>query len=322
MKSIPFILFLLFTFSAQGQKDVPSLAQNLVKHCKTEYEKVANIFRWITDNIAYTTFTKQQRKKSNYAEEPDDDGPLKPLNERVAELVLKRRTALCDGYARLFTTLCDYACIRSEIICGYANGGTAKGVARFGVNHYWNAVLLDGKWQLLDATWASGYIDQATGEFVRNYDSRYFLTPPEYFLKDHYPDDPRWTLLPDTKVPDEFRHSPFRQKSFAKYGFTSFSPGRGIIEAEVGDTIVLLLEKDKTEAGAISPWQFVDSSFFSHSSSWVFLKPDTITVSPPQIFRQQYTYAVTKADVQWLYLIYNDDVVMRYKLNVKGKHYN
>ena len=96
----------------------------------------------------------------NFETEVEDNTPLKPLSERVAETVLQRKVAVCDGYARLFTTLCDYAGIRSAIIVGYARAGTNKPAKRFGINHYWNAVMIDGNWYLLDATWASGYLCQ------------------------------------------------------------------------------------------------------------------------------------------------------------------
>ncbi len=317
MKQVLTILVLLFSLSAHAQKDLASLAEGLFKNCRNERQKVMAVFNWITGNISYTTFSKSSKKNRVIISETDDDGPLRSLNERVAELVLKRRTAFCDGYARLFTALCDLGGIRSEIICGYANGGFGRPNTKFGVNHYWNAVFLDGRWQLLDATWASGYINLRDGEFVRNYSGRYFLASPESFIRDHYPDDPRWTLLPDDKVPEEFRRSPFLQRSFAKYGFTSFSPGKGIIEAVLGETIVLELEARETDRGPVSPSTLVDSAFFSHSPSWVFLQPDPASES-----RCRYTYTVSRADVQWLYLLYNDDLVMRYKINVKGKTVN
>lgn len=322
MKKLLSIIVVLFSLSAVAQMDVSSLAQSLIKNCSTDQQKVTAIFHWVTDNIAYTTFTKKQKRNSAFIADPEDDSPLKPLNQRVAEMVLKRGHAFCDGYARLFTALCEEAGIRSEIICGYANGGSGRTGTRFSVNHYWNAVFLDGQWRLADATWASGYINLRDGEFVKDYNGQYFLAKPESFIKDHYPDDPRWTLLPDDKVPDEFRSSPFKQRSFTKYGFTGFFPGRGIIEAFIGDTVVLELQAGKPAAGIISPSTLVDSSFFNHSASWVFLRPDSRSDAGTTLLRHQYTYPVTSTDVQWLYLVYNDDVVMRYKINVKAKQYN
>ncbi|MGB5028453.1 MAG: transglutaminase domain-containing protein, partial [Chitinophagaceae bacterium] len=250
--------------------------------------------------------------------EVDDDKPLKPLNERVAEMVLKRKEAVCDGYARLFSTLCQYSGIRSEIIVGYARSNINKPLPKFRVNHTWNAVFLENEWHLLYVTWASGYISRNENEFVRDYDSRYLLTPPEDFIRDHYPDDPRWTLLPDAEVPEEFRNSPFKQKSFVKYSITSFSPAVGVIEATVGDTIYLeLATADADRDKQISPDMSVDSTIFQHSDSWVFLKPVVADKAPllPRIYK--YVYSIASADVKWLYLLYNDDMVLRYKLYVK-----
>jgi len=317
MKQVLSILLLFFSLSLNAQKDLASLSEKLFRNCNNDRQKVTAIFEWITSHISYTTFNRNSKKKPVIINETDDEGPLLSLNERVAELVLKRGTAFCDGYARLFAALCEKAGIRSEIICGYANGGFGRPGTKFGVNHYWNAVLLGGRWHLLDATWASGYINLRDGEFVRSYNGRYFLASPETFIRDHYPDDPRWTLLPDDKVPEEFRRSPFLQRSFAKYGFSSFSPGRGIIEATEGETIVLQLEAATKERGPVSPSMVVDSSFFTYSPSWVFLKPEQTDNA-----RYQYTYTVAGPHVQWLYLLYNDDVVMRYKLNVRKKELN
>jgi hypothetical protein len=315
----PFLIAMIFlALSSAGQGPVPELAKKLTSHCKTDHQKVEAIFRWITDNISYTTFPKSKKQKTKFVEPEEDDGPLKSLNERVAEQVLGRRSAFCDGYARLFTSLCDYAGIRSEIICGYASGTINR--SKFGVNHYWNAVYLDDKWQLLDATWASGYIDMRSNEFVRNYNGRYFLTSPEQFIRDHYPDDPRWTLLDDPKMPDEFRSSPFRQRSFNKYAFTSFWPGKGIIEAAVGDTIVLQLEPGRSDVGTIAPSTVTDTTLFTYSSSWVFLKPDTEITASALPRKQQYTFAVSSVNLQWLYLLYNDDVVLRYRLKINQRN--
>jgi Transglutaminase-like superfamily len=327
MKWLLPIVFLFLHSPAFTQEDPEVLAKRLTATCKTELEKVTSIFKWITENISYRIKSNYKKpitgsfslKNSINESEMIDDGPLKPLNERVAEEVLKNKETVCHGYARLFTTLCDYSGIRSEIIVGYAKGGTNKPAQRFGVNHYWNAVMIDGIWHLVDATWASGYLSQRGDEFIREYDEKYFLTSPELFIRDHYPDDARWTLLPDSKIPQEFYRSPFKQKSFIKYHITSFYPANGIIETFVGDTIRLSLETDIKDLGRnVSPDLLIDSAIFSHSPSWIFLRPDK-SENPVQKNKQNYIYAVTNPDAAWLYLLYNDDLVLRYKINVKKK---
>lgn len=329
MKRLLSILVLwCLTLTLFAQDDPRALAAELTAHCKTDREKVKAIFHWITDNISYKLAPRfrspiigqsTRRYTSEEAGEQPDTSALKPLNERVACDVLNNRDAVCVGYARLFTTLCDFAGIRSEIIIGYARGNPNRPVSKFGVNHYWNAVFLEGEWQLLDATWASGFITSGGEQFVKEYDGNYFLTSPELFIKDHYPDDVRWTLLPNAKVPHEFRFSPFKQKSFLKYNFTSFFPAKGIIEAEEGETIRLeLIPADSERDKRISPDMLVDSTLFTQSDAWVFLQP-AATGKNGEKDTYLYEYKIPAREVEWLYLMYNDDIVLRYKIKVKKR---
>lgn len=320
MKWILSISFFSLFIPAFSQERLTLLTKQLTNSDQTEKEKVTAIFNWITSNISYRVKSNSRIATAitaNFVIE--DKTPPKSLNERVAEEVLKNRVAVCDGYARLFTTLCHYAGIRSEIIVGYAKSGNNKPTRRFGVNHYWNAVMIDSNWYLLDATWASGFISNQGGEFIREYDEKYFLTPPDIFIQDHYPDDARWTFLPDSEVPEEFRRSPFKQKSFSKYQIDSFYPTKGVIETFVGDTIQLKLETAKSEQERkISPCSITDSTLFYHSPSWVFLNPDKKRMGGPEN-EYIYNYTIPSVNIEWLYLLYNDDLVLKYKINVRKK---
>ena len=61
--------------------------------------------------------TGWKRKTDKIYSEPEDtSAELKPLVEHVAEIVLRRRTAVCDGYTKLFKALCDHAGVQNEII--------------------------------------------------------------------------------------------------------------------------------------------------------------------------------------------------------------
>jgi Transglutaminase-like superfamily len=290
------------------------LAQQLTVNCSTDLQKVRAIFRWIADNIAYRTretTTRKSKSKLNY-EEPDDTTDLKPLDERVAEAVLANKVAVCDGYARLFKTLCNYAGIRAEVINGYGKTEPHKIHQRFRSNHSWNAVMIDSIWQLLDVTWASGYINWQGDSFVKQLDEQYFLSPPEQFIREHYPDDLRWSLMEDPPLMPEFRLSPFRQKSFTKYKISSYKPSAGVIEANMGDTIQVELETaDIYNDRNISSDPFLDTSIYSTAISALLVPPGIITK------KTIYTYFVTSPTVQWLYVLYNDDVILRYKLIIK-----
>lgn len=288
------------------------LAQQLTLPFKTEREKVESIFRWITDNISYQSNSPIIRSRQNKKPLEDDDTSmvLKPLNERVAENVLRRREAVCDGYARLFKTLCDFAGIESELVTGYATGYRTT---IFRSNHTWNAVSIDNKWYLLDATWASGYINYR-GDYVKHYDAKYFLTPPQQFIRDHYPEDMKWSLLSFPFFPGEFNQSPFRHQGMERNKIKSFSPQKGIIEANAGDTVKFELETTMTEREAfVSTDPFFELAMLPFIN--IYLKNNTtITKRGNKIFIE---YVLPSYVSNWLYVIMNGEVLMRYKLKNK-----
>ncbi len=291
-----------------------TLAHLLTAPYTTDLEKVRSIFYWITSHIEYNTIRYQPRFTAykNYDDDSifDDDSVLKPLDERVAILVLKRRYALCDGYARLFKTLCDYAGIKSVVITGYARNGS--GSKQFRCNHKWNAVMIDSNWYLLDATWASGYLNYNGSRFIHDFNDNYFLTPPKYFIRDHYPDDIKWTLLDEPVLIPEFKHSPFKLP-FSNYQITSYFPAKGIINATIGDTIKITL--NTTEPGktlSLSDLNSADSADIAIADSTA-LADKNFVISNDNISAK---YIVTNISAQWLQVIYNNRIILRYKLNI------
>lgn len=292
-----------------------SLAKALTASSKTELEKVRSIFYWITDNISYQTtrFSRYKPGRHVPSEHEDTSAALISLDERIANAVIRKKEAVCDGYARLFKTLCDYAGIRSEVITGYARTNMSRGRPQFRSNHKWNAVMIDSTWHLLDATWASGFFSFAD-DFIKSYDSRYFLTPPQNFIDDHYPEDLRWTLLNNPPALREFKEMPFRYSGFVKRRILSYAPATGFIEAAVGDTLLFEMETDDVDKKLwVTDSLLVDTAEVSVFAS--LPKP----VNKLQRRKVSYNYIVPPKAVQWLYVIYNDEIVLRYRLDVKTK---
>jgi hypothetical protein len=292
-----------------------SLSHLLTQPYTTELEKVRSIFYWITDHISYNTIRYQPRPvdyMDDGAESAfDNDSILKSLDERVAAIVLKRRYSLCDGYARLFKTLCDHAGIKSEVIAGFARTGFGSG--QFKCNHKWNAVLIDSNWYLLDATWASGYLNFSGSSFIKDYNEHYFLTPPKYFIQDHYPADIKWALLDDAPTLSEFNHSPFKQPAF-NYKIISYSPNKGVINATVGDTITIALQTiDDKRNLFLFDKSSVDSSDFVFADSCLKMNKSCIIKDD----KVSAYYVVANEKAQWLQVYYNDHIILRYKLNIK-----
>jgi hypothetical protein len=276
---------------------------------QTDRQKVTSIFRWITGNISYNVKAAGRNKNSYLYEETDDDTGriIKPLNLRVAETVIKRRMAVCDGYARLFKAMCDFADIPCEIVIGYARAGWGGRSSKFSSNHTWNAVYIDSTWQLLDATWASGYTNFRGDEFTSQYNERYFLAPPAQFISDHYPEDIRWALLQAPPVLNEFNYSPLRFIGFIKMGVHSFLPAKGIIEASIGDSIRFeaFTSVDQGLLEVVSGDRPIDTIWFDDEPVPMIGK------------KKSCTYKITEKTGDWLYVVCNGYVILRYKVNIR-----
>ena len=154
---------------------VDDLMTLLTKDLKTDHEKCRSIFRWITDNIAYSFSNKT----------------------RDVNKVLQKREAVCMGYSALFETMCKKAGLECETIAGFAKISPEDiGVKQKQTNHSWNVVKLYGTWYLIDATWAAGDYNR---KFTKNFDDSYYLCDPHFLIFSHYPEDPKYQYL-DTVV--------------------------------------------------------------------------------------------------------------------------
>ncbi|MDN3722880.1 transglutaminase domain-containing protein [Aequorivita sp. SDUM287046] len=156
------------------------LAFSITRNATSDAEKAAEIFKWITQNISYDHELMRNKKlqKQFYTSE-----------ENVIKKVLERRMALCGGFAFLFKKLCADVSISSEVIHGFTKKYSGKVQNRIVPEHTWNAVKLNGKWHLLDITWA---ISHGT---AKNPDSFWYLVKPAEFILSHYPENEKWTLL-------------------------------------------------------------------------------------------------------------------------------
>jgi hypothetical protein len=310
---------LLFSATGNDSRKVngetpAELATMLTAPYNSEFQKVRSIFSWITSNISYNVrrYHSPRKNHTSYSDPEIDTGALPSLNERVSINILKSREAVCDGYARLFKNLCDHAGIESEIIHGYAkaNGRPAK----FMSNHAWNSVRIDGHWYLLDATWAAGFLYNGTNEFVSSYNGRYFLADPKEFSNSHYPEDLRWTLLESPPSLWEFKKTPFQYSAVVRRQIVSYFPEHGTLEATVGDSVLIEIESKE-----IPHHLFVTDQLFIDTVS--LGKPGWQAIIKNKGQRKgnkiRYWYPVETAGAEWLHVIYNNEIILRYRLKVK-----
>lgn len=173
------------------EQNLDQLTVYLVRPARNERDKVRAVFRWITDRVAYDVAAFLQGQY----------GDLRP------EAVLQRRSAVCSGYTALFEAMARRAGIETATIGGFAKGyGYQAGLGAQGPGHAWNAVKIEGRWQLLDVTWGAGHV-QGT-QFVKRFKELHFLTPPEQMIFTHFPTDPRWQLLQTPLTLQQFESLP------------------------------------------------------------------------------------------------------------------
>ncbi len=205
-----------------AEQSLDSLAAYLNSGARSDTERARAIYRWITSEIDYDA-------EAFFA---GDYGLLTP------EEVLAEREAICSGYSRLFEALAERMGLETEEVIGFSKGYTSAIGELDDVNHAWNAVQVDGEWQLVDVTWGSGYLDEA-GQFVESFNPHYFLTPPEQFINDHYPEEVQWQLLGETISAETFANSPDLSPAFYQYDLALESHHAAVLSAS--DRIVVTI---------------------------------------------------------------------------------
>lgn len=206
------------------------LADSLAKPFEKDHQKARAIYRWIADNIAYDC--KAYHNPSTRTDDYED--------------VLRRKLAVCAGYASLFKALCDYAGLDCEIVQGYARFSyEGIGEQRIDENHAWNAVKLDDEWHLVDVTWGSGYTDEKVRKFIKHYSDHYFLTDPKDFILSHYPTDKKWQLLDRPVSKRKFASYPYIWGGYFQNKVVAFAPKKGVINTYTGKTIEFRFRTDK-----------------------------------------------------------------------------
>ncbi|MDC7995666.1 transglutaminase domain-containing protein [Altibacter sp. HG106] len=186
----------------EGLHLLPILVHELTAALPTDVEKFRAIYYWVCHNIKGNYHLMRKNRNTLRALE-NDSLALASWNRTIQKEVFNTlRTSnetLCTGYAYLLKEMAALAGIRAVIIHGTGTWDQSSSRARNKSMHSWNAVQLNGKWYLCDATWSSGYIDMETRLFRFDYDDRFFLMDPETFRETHEPDDVVWQLIPITK---------------------------------------------------------------------------------------------------------------------------
>ncbi|POI33164.1 hypothetical protein CIB84_003085 [Bambusicola thoracicus] len=213
-----------YALKVNTKGSVEELVQTLLKQARTDLEKVRVIWMWICHHIEYDVVGFHN--KSLRLCEPTD--------------VLRTGKSVCEGYAGLFQQMCSVAGIQCMKLSGYSKGYGYKIGQTFQGNsdHAWNAVYLDGRWHLLDSTWGSGIVDDASTKFTFRYNEFYFLTHPALFVNNHFPDNSNWQLLKPTLTLKQFENNLQHNSDFYNLGLLAAHPQTALIQTENGTATI------------------------------------------------------------------------------------
>lgn len=177
-------------------KNLPLLTHNLTSKLNTDVEKFRAIYIWICTNIKgnYNLHEKVRIKRNKLEKDSISFRKWNAIySQKIFKTLLTKKSTMCTGYAYLLKTMAALANIKCIIIDGYARSEFININNLESPNHSWNAVKLQHKWYLCDATLSSGYMI-GHGIFVPDYNDGYFLTAPFLFAKNHFPFSKEWLL--------------------------------------------------------------------------------------------------------------------------------
>lgn len=196
--------------SSNISPQVAELARTVTRNSATDRDKAHAIYRWLGENIAYDVAAL-------------DSGNL---GNNDPSTVLKRKKAVCAGYADLFDQMCRSVGLESEVVVGRSRSEEQQLPAilrNSPTNHAWNAVKLGGEWRLLDPTWGAGNVDRSR-RFVKDPNDDWFLVDPEVFSYTHLPQDEKWQLLDLPLDRETFDRRPMIKPEFFALGLSLVEP--------------------------------------------------------------------------------------------------
>jgi hypothetical protein len=162
--------------------DFEALVAYLTNGVETDSAKVVIIENFIARSIEYDIIGFQTEQ---YANDQYDIASI---------LAGPDRLAVCSGYANTLSYMCELAGIEIQQVNGFTRGGVSE-LSKLKGYHVWNKIMIDGKFQLHDLTWAD------MGDYA---DDAWLNIRPEMLVLSHFPD----------RLQDQMLEKPLSQAEF------------------------------------------------------------------------------------------------------------
>ncbi len=317
--------------------DISHLTKELTDPFPEKILKVRAIFRWITDNIAYDNkfynkYYYKGKEPKTFSCSGDSLGcaiKKEVWETRYINNVLDDKKGVCQGYSMLFKKMCNLAGIEAEVIPGYVRTEDYEIGNMGNLDHAWNAFKIDFYYYLVDATWAAGGCakddDEKLLPFNKHFNDYYWLTPPDDFARNHFPEEPKWVLI-SHYTKENFKLNPYYAgDEIGKIKL--ITPASGMITVKKGDTIHFNL----TYAGNFRDLQ-INTNVFRNPDIWYFeeikhkkeRKLDTAAVKKQRYVKYnrngnnyKFDYIVNDNSLYYLEVLFDTKRAMRFKVSVR-----
>jgi Transglutaminase-like superfamily len=186
------------------EKSIQSVAQYIAQQETDPQQRIKALHDYVISRITYDLDVLKTGNR------PSQD----------AQTVFSTRKGVCEGYANLFRALgraidLDVVVVGGKIRRDLAPVDLIPLSLRLMKSNYdwtlhaWNAVKVDGHWQLIDTTWDDG--DSAD---AASYSVEYLMPPPSVMIVSHLPELQVWQLLPQSKSESAFEQQPLLTPQF------------------------------------------------------------------------------------------------------------
>lgn len=201
-------------------KSIENFADRIRSDFSTDLEKTRAAYYWLANNITYdykSLRKKNKNKKIRSKSKTDYETKLYEYKRKIAKKTLRKKLAVCEGYAQLFNYTLTELGIISVVVSGYAKTLTNEiGRNRRNSNHAWNAVKINKKWYLIDVTWSTG--NSIYNKEFFNFSDTFFMINPEKLILSHFPDDNQWQLLEEPVSRINYFNFPVVYEAYHKSG--------------------------------------------------------------------------------------------------------
>ncbi len=210
---------------SETTQTVAELAQKLSASLSSDHEKARVFYMWLAHNVRYDCRKFHNRKKPNIKarSKAEYEKKRKALYDKQVLKTMKYKKGICGDYSRLYKALCDEVGLEAVYIGGYSRNFSKPYGKKQENSHAWNAVKIDGKWHLLDATWGAGYADAEVKKFTRRVSDGFFFVPPKWFAQTHFPKDEKWQLMDKTITMKDFPKQPMINFGQTQYPIINFA---------------------------------------------------------------------------------------------------